>query len=242
MKIRHPKAITALAWIGARVVRCWMATVRYRYHALGPAVEPSARRPVQKCIYAFWHENMLLLANQYGGLGNRVLISQHADGQLIAEMCGYLGFEPIRGSTTRGGVEAVRRIVREGQAGSLIITPDGPRGPRRQVQRGLVYLAAHTGLPIVPVGLACPRPWRMKSWDRFVLPRPFSRAICLTAEPIVVPADADKEQLEYHRQQVETDLTWLSEAAEHWAETRQLPQTCPGSHRPPGADVNRKAG
>lgn len=219
MKIRHPLAIKVLTRVGAWVVRMWMRTLRYRYQPLGPNVDPHIRGREQKYIYAFWHENLLLPAYQYGGLDNRVLISQHADGQIIAGICERLGFQPIRGSTTRGGLEAVRRIVRDGQGGHLGITPDGPRGPRRVVQPGLVYLAARTGLPIVLVGFAYCRPWRMQSWDRFAVPRPFSRARCLTAEPIVVPPEADKEQLEAYRQQVEQELTRLSETAERWAES-----------------------
>src|SRR5206468_6190352 len=104
-------------------------------------------------LYAFWHEHLLLPAYHYGRRDIRVLISTHADGQLIAEVCRRLGFGLVRGSTTRGGVEAVRQMLRDGGASHLAITPDGPRGPRRRVQPGVSFLASRTGLPVVPMGI-----------------------------------------------------------------------------------------
>src|SRR5436190_464721 len=86
----------------------------------------------------------------------------------------------------RGWIGTVRQMLRVGRKSHLAITPDGPRGPRRQVQPGLLYLAARTGLPIVPVGIGYDRPWRMRSWDRFAVPRPWTRATCVTTEPIHV--------------------------------------------------------
>jgi hypothetical protein len=219
MKIRHPGLIRVLGFVVACVVRLWMATLRYRYHAVGPNVEPTRPGGGERYIYAFWHENMLLPAYRYARSDIWVLISQHADGQLIAEACRHLGFRLVRGSTTRGGVEAVRQMLRVAGAGHLAVTPDGPRGPRRQVQPGLVYLAARTGLAIVPAGMAFRRPWRMGSWDRFALPRPGSLATCVTAPPIRVPADAGRDDLERFRRRVEEAMLWATEVAEQWAET-----------------------
>src|SRR5260370_1411263 len=154
MKIRHPWLISFIGFIGAWLVRLWISTVRYRYQNLGPDLRPSRLGPGERYIYAFWHEYMLLLAYHYGRPAILVLISQHADGELIAEVCRHLRFGLVRGSTTRGGVEAVRRMLHAGQTAHLAITPDGPRGPRRQVQPGLIYVSARTGLPIVPIGMA----------------------------------------------------------------------------------------
>jgi lysophospholipid acyltransferase (LPLAT)-like uncharacterized protein len=223
MKIRHPGLIRVLGFVVACVVRVWMATLRYRYHPVGPSVEPT-QEGGERYIYAFWHENMLLPAYRYARADIWVLISQHADGQLIAEACRHLGFRLVRGSTTRGGVEAVRQMLRVAGAGHLAVTPDGPRGPRRQVQQGLVYLAARTGLAIVPAGMAFRRPWRMRSWDRLALPRPFSLATCVTAPPVRVPADASREEMERYRRQVEEAMLWATDAAEQWAETGEWPE------------------
>src|SRR5262245_31959256 len=172
MKIRHPALIRALAFLLACVVRLWMRTLRYRYRFLQSDVDPRQRGLTERYIYAFWHENMLLVATRYARPDIYVLISQHADGQLIADVCRHLGFRTVRGSTTRGGADAVRQMLRLGREAHLAVTPDGPRGPRRKVQQGLVYLAARTGMPIVPIGIGYSKAWRMQSWDRFALPKP----------------------------------------------------------------------
>jgi lysophospholipid acyltransferase (LPLAT)-like uncharacterized protein len=123
----------------------------------------------------------------------------------------------VRGSTTRGGVKVVRQMLGLRDT-HLAITPDGPRGPRRRVQPGLIYLSSRLGLPIVPTGFAYQRPWRLKSWDRFAVPRPFTRARCVTGDPVLVPADAERDLLEHYRVYVEQQLLAVSEQAEHWAE------------------------
>lgn len=220
MKIRNPWMIKAAGFSVAWTVRLWLGTVHFRYRPLGLNVDP--RRPycLNRYIYAFWHENLLLPAYHFGRGDVHVLISQHADGQLIAEACHHLGFRTVRGSTTRGGVEAVRQMVRLADRGHLAITPDGPRGPRREVQPGLVYLAARTGLPIVPTGFAYDRPWRARSWDRFALPRPWTRATAVTADPIAVPADADRSVVEQYRRIVSQAMDQVTLCAERWAERR----------------------
>jgi lysophospholipid acyltransferase (LPLAT)-like uncharacterized protein len=217
MKLRHPWLIKAVGFAVAWLVRVWIGTVRYRYRPLGPNLDPNQANFRGRYIYAFWHENILIPAYQYGRPDIWVLISQHADGQLIAEACRHLRFRAVRGSTTRDGVKAVRELLRKGKHAHLAITPDGPRGPRRRVQPGLVYLAAWTGLPIVPIGFAFHRAWRMRSWDRFALPHPYSAVECVTAELIHVPGDADRLQLEHYRRQVEDALNRATAAAERLA-------------------------
>ena len=115
------------------------------------------------------------------------------------------------------GVQAARQMVAFAEKGHLVITPDGPRGPRRRVQAGLVYVAAKTGLPIIPVGVGFDRPWRMKSWDRFVLPRPWSLGTCVSGEPIRVPPDVDRDTMETSRQIIEAEISRLTEIAEQMA-------------------------
>jgi lysophospholipid acyltransferase (LPLAT)-like uncharacterized protein len=215
MKIRRPWLIKVAGFLTAWVVRLWVGTVRYRYRPLGPDVDPGRPGVGGRFIYAFWHENLLLPASRYGRPDIWVLVSRHADGEVIAEACRRLRFRLVRGSTARsGGIEAVRRMVRLGREGHLAITPDGPRGPRRRVQPGLVYLAARTGLPIVPVGIAYRRAWRLKSWDRFAIPLPGSAAACVTGEPISVPEEVDRDRLEDYRLRVEEALHRATAEAE----------------------------
>ena len=144
-----------------------------------------------------------------------MLISQHADGQLIAEVVRHLRFRVVAGSTTRGCVEAVRQMLRLSRSAHLAITPDGPRGPRRRVQAGVIYLAARTGLPVVPFGIAYANAWRMRSWDCFAIPRPWSLAVCVTGQPIHVPENVGKDDLESYRLLVEEQLNAVTAEAEH---------------------------
>jgi lysophospholipid acyltransferase (LPLAT)-like uncharacterized protein len=214
MKIRHPFLILTAGWVIACLVRLWVGTVRYRCRALRSQVEPTQPGLQGRFIYAFWHETILLPAYHYRGTGSHVLISEHADGEMIARACQHLGLGVVRGSTTRNGVKAIRQILDMKGRSHLVITPDGPRGPRRQVQPGLVYLAARTGLPIVPVGFAYKRAWRMRSWDRFAVPRPGTEAVGVLGEPMTVPANADKAELEQYRLRVERSLEDATRVAE----------------------------
>jgi lysophospholipid acyltransferase (LPLAT)-like uncharacterized protein len=218
MKIRNPRLISLCARLIAFLVRCWMVTQRFAYQNLGPDLEPQRVGPGQRYIYAFWHENMLMPLFCYRNLGIHVLVSASADGELIAQTLHHLGYALVRGSSTRGGAEALRQMRQISEESHLVFTPDGPRGPRRELQMGLIYLAARTGLPVVPVGIGYQKPWRFGSWDRFALPWPWGRTRCVTAEPILVPARADRAAMERYREQVETTLAEVSELAETWAE------------------------
>lgn len=220
MKIRNPWLIKVLGLVVAVMIRMWIGTLRFRYRPVdGRDRHPHRVPPEERYIYAFWHETILLPAFHYGRPDCYALISQHADGQLIAEACRHLGFRTVRGSTRRGGIEATRELLRVGKKGNHVgVTPDGPRGPRRQVQPGIIYLASRTGLPIIPVGVGFRRPWRMRSWDRFALPRPWSDAALVTGEPISVPPDLDREAIERYRQLLEQALHEVTATAECWAE------------------------
>jgi lysophospholipid acyltransferase (LPLAT)-like uncharacterized protein len=218
MKLRQPALIKAAGFLGAGVLRGWMRTLTYRYRPLGADVNPHRPDLAGRYIYAMWHETMLVPLYTYARPDIHVLVSPHADGQLLAEGCRHLRIPLVRGSATSGGVEAVRRLLRLLPSTHLALTPDGPRGPRRQVKPGLVYLAARTGLPIVPVGFGLQGPWRLGSWDRFAIPRPWSRATCVTAAPTHVPPEADADQMEGYRRHVEETLLHVTALAERWAE------------------------
>jgi lysophospholipid acyltransferase (LPLAT)-like uncharacterized protein len=214
MKIRHPLLIKAAGFAVALLVRLWGSTLCYRYRPLGPPTHPTHPGLGERYIYAFWHEDLLVPAYRYGRRDVWVLISRHADGRLIAEACRHLSLRVVAGSTNRQAVQALRQLIRRGRDAHLVITPDGPRGPRRKVQPGLAYLAAKTGLAVVPVGLAYRSAWRMRSWDRFALPRPWSAVTCVTGEPIRVPAGAGRAELEEYRRRIEEAMEGAWAAAE----------------------------
>ncbi|MBU6294062.1 MAG: lysophospholipid acyltransferase family protein [Planctomycetes bacterium] len=214
MKIRHPWLVAIAAWFIAQVIRTWMRTIRFRYAPSGPDYEPANLRDGERYIYAFWHEHILVPASRYARPDIWVLISKHADGQMISSACRQLGFQTVAGSSTRGGAEAVREMVSLGKVAHLAITPDGPRGPRREMQQGAAFLASKTGLPVVPFGVACSCAHRFGSWDRFMLPWPFSRVVLVTGQAVVVPENLDREGLEAWRQTLEAELESANRMAE----------------------------
>jgi len=219
MKIRRPWLIQAGVTAGAGALRLWMNGLRFVYRPLGANVDPNRPDLAGRYIYAIWHEYLLLPVFCYTRPDVHVLISRHADGEWVAQLCRRLRIPVVRGSTTRGGAEALRRLLRAGRETHLALTPDGPRGPRRRVQEGAIFLATRLGLPIVPVGFGLRRCWRMKSWDRFAIPGPWTRATCVTEEPIAVPPDVNRREIERYRLRVEQALTRATQTAERWAAT-----------------------
>jgi lysophospholipid acyltransferase (LPLAT)-like uncharacterized protein len=148
-----------------------------------------------------------------------VLVSQHADGEIIAQTCRFLNIGVVRGSTTRGGMTGALKIARSRVKRHVLITPDGPRGPRQRMQMGTIALASMTGLPIVLIGMGNSAACRLKSWDRLILPCPGSLTCAALSEPIQVPPGLSRSQLEEHRSRIERRFLHLTELAERWAES-----------------------
>ena len=215
MKLSHPIAIRFASLMTSGIIRGWLGTLDIR------SVLADGTHPVNgpRSIYLFWHEMMLLPAYAYARLGFATLSGHHRDGELMAQVVQMLGGYSIRGSTNhgrrnRGGAGAVRKMLRPGPYRHICITPDGPRGPRRVVSIGAIYLASRGAMPIVPTGMAFDRPWRAGSWDRLALPRPFSRGRVVTAPPIHVPDGLAIEALEPWRQRAQDALDDLQPQAD----------------------------
>ncbi|MDE1889500.1 MAG: lysophospholipid acyltransferase family protein [Planctomycetota bacterium] len=166
-------------------------------------------------IYAFWHCMMLIPAYVGRKRKIQVLISQHSDGEYIAQVIKRLGFGVIRGSTTRGGIRAVKALVDKAREGyPLAITPDGPRGPRFIVQHGSIYLGKKTQLPIIPTVVGLSSYWELPSWDRFRIPKPFSRALMMYGNPIPIPPHLSEEEMEHYRLLLENTMREMAEKAD----------------------------
>lgn len=156
-----------------------------RCEILGSQELEALRRDGQALILSFWHEQLFLMVLGYIGPGGRVLISASRDGELIARTMTFFGIGAVRGSSRRGGRAAFRELVQLGKEPlDLIITPDGPKGPRREVKDGIVELARITGRPVVPMAFVCSRGHRFASWDRFLLPYPFGRGVYAYGEAV----------------------------------------------------------
>ena len=207
--------------MGAWLIRAWMATLRIESHYEVPQSNPRTMPP-QNYIYASFHENILLCAFICRNSNVSALVSNHADGELIAQIVHRLGFGLIRGSSNKGGAKALLEMVRKSKRAHLGITPDGPRGPRRKVQSGVAMLAAVTGLPVVPIGIEFSHCWRAKSWDRFAVPKPFSKAFVIFGAPIRTPASTDLSMVVGLRRQIEESLLAVVRRVEHWRDSGEL--------------------
>lgn len=202
MKLRHPVLIKLVALLLSWAFRFWLGSITYRIEPGAECLLPRSNK--RKSIYLFWHEMMLIPAYAYASPAIAVLVSHHADGELISRIVGMLGGRTVRGSTNKRGMTALRVMMR--QAGHLAITPDGPRGPRRVVQSGAIYLASRTGMPIITSGLAYRKCHHHRSWDRMAIPYPGTVAQTTFGEIVDVPAELDRDGIETYRRRVQESL------------------------------------
>lgn len=150
-------------------------------------------------LFALWHGRMFLSILEHRGQGIATMASQSQDGEIIARWLDRNGYVATRGSTTRGGSHALRDLVRQVRSGRFAaLTVDGPKGPPRVVQPGIVQLAKLTGAWILPITSSCSRPRFLASWDRYLLPLPFSRGVVAYGEPFQIPEDLPDAEAARH--------------------------------------------
>lgn len=143
-------------------------------------------------IFCFWHGRMIMQPFLKPARPMHVLISHHNDGALITATMRWFGIDSVRIARKRGGTPAMRELFAVTEKNeNIAITPDGPRGPFQQAAGGAAYVAAKSGYPLIPITFSAERHWRLRSWDRFMIPRFFSRILFIVGEPIFVPHDAD---------------------------------------------------
>ena len=193
--LRHPATQAVLVWLGSHYLRFALRTTRWVVDGAEHLDPCLAGHPV---VAAFWHERLALMPALWLSLrridpGQRghVLVSRHRDGQLIGAVMRRFGVGVVHGSTHRGGAagaRAARRLLASGQ--HLIITPDGPRGPRRVAAPGVVQIAAMAAVRVLPCAAQTLRRRVLRTWDRMIVPLPFSRGILVCLPPIAVPRDA----------------------------------------------------
>ncbi|CAN5523073.1 hypothetical protein BH11PLA2_BH11PLA2_21900 [soil metagenome] len=225
MKIRNRHLIRFAGQSGGLFAQGLVRTLRYEDYFSSINIDPRCLPDAcsDRLIYLFWHENILLPIVKFGHPSVSVLISKHADGQLLGRLIESVGMGMVTGSTNRGGVEAVRKLIDPKSSNRhLSITPDGPRGPRRIVQPGVVYIASRTGMKIACVGIGYHNPWRARSWDRFAIPKPCSRVKLVASEPIAIASGLKSHELEQQRLRIQNEMDRVNKVAENWAETNKL--------------------
>jgi lysophospholipid acyltransferase (LPLAT)-like uncharacterized protein len=237
-RIARSRTVRQLAaWLAALYIRIAYATGRWRI--IGDETPRAAIAKHGAVIGCFWHGRMLAMTSYWRRRAPlHVLISQHRDGQLIAAAMERLGYPTIVGSTSKGGTQALREIVRALKAGICVaITPDGPQGPRMRAALGIIAAAKLSGYPIVPITFSASPARALGTWDRFLVFAPFARGVILVGEPIVVPPDADAAACEALRQALEDRLNAITAEADRMcgrpvivpAAAETTPDTAPAS-------------
>jgi hypothetical protein len=185
-------------------------------------IEIKGQKPLEnlmksrKYIIAIWHSRIMLFSYFFKGMNGSALVSRSDDGEIIARILQAQGHETVRGSTSKGGLRAMSKLIKDlknkRRPGAII--PDGPRGPRFQVQPGVIMLAKKTGYPIIPATYSAKKIKVFSSWDRFVLPYPFTRCRMVFGKPIPVSPDADPVGLENCRKALENELNRITKSAD----------------------------
>lgn len=185
---------------------------RIGYSAVAPVIDS------RQFIFAFWHSRILLLCHLYKNLKAAIMVSNSADGEVIAQVLQRHGHKTIRGSTRKGGLRALRQQISEMRTFTRpgVVIPDGPQGPRNKVQIGVILLAQKTGCPIVPIAYSAKRCKIFNSWDRFMLPVPWTKGIITYGRPICVPSDADSAKLNRCASQLEQELNRITAMADSY--------------------------
>jgi lysophospholipid acyltransferase (LPLAT)-like uncharacterized protein len=192
MKLRSRILQWLLAAAAVVLAKLVFRSLRIRYVCASEAANPFSPRCREAFIYAVWHDHLLVAL--FAGRHRRTvaLVSKHQDGSYLASALRILGIGAVRGSSSRHGAIAMRELLRLEPDQKVVITPDGPRGPRRKVKPGLVYLGSRTGRPIVPTAFSCTNYWAVRAgWSTLMIPKPFSTLYAVAGEPIIVPQSDD---------------------------------------------------
>ncbi|MBT5051384.1 MAG: lysophospholipid acyltransferase family protein [Rhodospirillaceae bacterium] len=193
--MRQPAPRAAACWVTAQYIRLVRSTGRWTTE--GAEFPTRQLAEGQPFLAAFWHGRLFMMSEAWPyDAGFNMVVSQHPDGQLIAQTIGHLGFGSISGSTTQGGTAVMRAMLRALKDGECVgLTPDGPQGPRMHASVGIVHAARLSGAPILPLAYTARPSWLLPSWDRLMIPLPFSRGIVRWGEPIEIARDASDEDV-----------------------------------------------
>lgn len=192
------------------------AGLTWRIRPFNPEQHQALQAQYRNIIYVGWHEHVITSAWVLRHQQIAILVSQSRDGEYLARLNRLLGFYPVRGSSSRGGVQGFLQLADALKAGhDVLFGGDGPKGPAHECKAGPALLAKHSGLPVVPIGASVTRYRRLRNWDRTILPYPFATIMMKYGEPIFVPADAKKETLFMYQRQISDAMNALTTAVEH---------------------------
>jgi len=217
LKIKSAALNWALAATAVLLCRAVFRTLRQRCIEADVRTNPYTGDG-DAVIYCVWHDAILF--PMFAGRHHRTvaLVSKHKDGSFLGMSLRMLGIGLVRGSSSRAGAGAMREMLSLPANKHVVLTPDGPRGPRRHTKLGMVFLAAHSGRAIVPSAFAAAKCWRLQgTWTDFAIPKPFTTMYALTGKPIFVPPDATREELLAVELKVQSEMDRLTSEAEQLA-------------------------
>lgn len=197
-----------LAYLIYIVARLLTATLRVRYIGEKNTVDAAQISPSGRYIYALWHQNLLMALSSHSHETCAMIVSSSKDGEIVATACQNYGHLPVRGSSHRGAIKSLLsmiEVLKQGKHNGAI-TIDGPKGPLYEAKRGIIDIAKKSGATIVPLSPYPEKYWEFKSWDKFRLPKPFSRVIVHYSKPIEIQSDLPLDQYDQACQQIKESL------------------------------------
>ncbi len=225
MKIKSPLLNRIICEIAVWSLRALYKTTRIEIRLTDPVHDPYEPNRTEECVYSVWHDSLLypLFMNRPRSIVG--LVGPHRDGDYVSNVLKALKLKAVRGSSSRGGATAIVKSMEEIKDHSLVITPDGPRGPRREMKLGCAFVAAQSGTPVIATAFSCSNAWSLQgSWTDLIVPKPFSRVYAVTGEPIYVPKDATREMIEEVTQQIQAEMDRLDKIAVALANGEDLPK------------------
>ena len=212
-KITKKLVMLAAEYLGPWLFSLYSLTLRIRLVGednVAPLLEKG-----DNVIFAFWHGRMFALIHKHRKYNIQVLVSRHRDGEIAARIIKRLGYSVARGSSTEGGSQGLLELRTSlAQKCNYAFTPDGPHGPREKLKPGVVFFAQNSGLPIIPVSTAVKKYYRLKTWDRHFVPKPFSRVIVIYGPPVYIPKKLDETSRTAIIQNLENNIKDLARKAE----------------------------
>lgn len=235
MKIRSQLLVKMLVWCIVFIIRAIMLTCRKVYVVPDPRLRLDHKvspEDSERFVGVVWHDQMLIptfASHRENRRRTSCLISQHQDGSYLAEVMRILELTPVRGSSSRGGAQALRQLKEDVQGMHVVITPDGPRGPKHFIKEGAVFVASFTNRPILACAYSCKRDWRIQGkWTHQVIPKPFTTIYLVHSQPITVPRGVSREELLEYTDRVQRELDAVNIEAE---------RLCGRVYVPPQRDV-----
>lgn len=207
--------IWLMAFLTKVIINILCRLVKIRF--FGREFYIQAKKKGEKIIFILWHGRIIIPMFVHRNQGFRPLVSLSRDGEFAAKVLEGFGYEPIRGSSSKGGKEAFHKMKEALENSVVAIIPDGPRGPGRVLKPGCIYLAQQTGAVIIPVSFSCKKRKFLKGWDKHLIFPPFTECVMVYGEPIKIPQDLTQEEIEKARKEVERKLIELDEEADRLA-------------------------